>query len=189
MPRPQRYNTDVLLDAAAEILAAEGPAAVTMSAVARSAGAPSGSMYHRFATRAVLCAQLWLRTQERFHRGLLAALSQTSDPQACCVAAARFTVHWCREQPVQAQVLLVGADELGRGEWPSDAVRRYDAMRRELDHALRGLCKSGDGERVLAAVIDVPYGVVRRHLRSGTSIPAEAEEIAEDCARALVSAG
>src|SRR5262245_50498756 len=143
MPRPQRYNTDVLLDAAAEILAAEGPAAVTMSAVARAAGAPSGSMYHRFATRAVLCAQLWLRTQERFHRGLMAALSVATDPQECCVAAARFTVHWCREETVQAQVLLVGADELGRHDWPSDAVRRYDEMRRELDGALRGLYRSG----------------------------------------------
>ena len=189
MPRPQRYDTDVLLDAAARILAAEGPAAVTMSAVARAAGAPSGSMYHRFATRAVLCAQLWLRTQERFHRGLLAALSRSSDPQDSCVAAARFTVHWCRADPVQAQVLLVGANELSRSDWPADAAQRHDEMRRELEHALHRMYRPGDGERVLAAVVDVPYGVVRRHLRSGTRIPAEAEEIAEECARALVRHG
>ena len=48
MPRPAIFTLDELLDAAAALLAADGPSAVTMSAVARAAGAPSGSMYHRF---------------------------------------------------------------------------------------------------------------------------------------------
>src|SRR5690349_15476626 len=92
MPRPQRYDTDGLLDAAAVILASAGPMAVTMSAVARATGAPSGSMYHRFPTRAALCAQLWLRTHERFHKELMEALRGSPDRQDCCVAAARLTV-------------------------------------------------------------------------------------------------
>ncbi|MBV9515687.1 MAG: TetR/AcrR family transcriptional regulator, partial [Mycobacteriaceae bacterium] len=125
MPRPQRYHTDVLLDAAAALLASDGPAAVTMSAVARATGAPSGSMYHRFPTRAALCGQLWLRTQERFHTGVMAALAGESDRQNRCVAAARFTVGWCRRSPIDAQVLLVGADALGRAEWPKAAARRH----------------------------------------------------------------
>ena len=58
MPRPARFTLDELLDAAAALLAADGPAAVTMSAVARAAHAPSGSMYHRFPTRAALCGEL-----------------------------------------------------------------------------------------------------------------------------------
>ena len=186
MPRPRRYETDALLDAAAQILAARGPSAVTMSAVARAMGAPSGSMYHRFATRAALCGQLWVRTQERFHGGLMAAIAESSNPQDACVAAARFTVRWCREEPVSAQVLLVGADALAREDWPADATMRHDAMRRELDEALHALRGRRDGERVAVAVIDVPYAIVGRHLRSGTAIPANAEDIAEVCARALV---
>jgi AcrR family transcriptional regulator len=189
MPRPQRYNTDVLLDAAAAILAADGPAAVTMSAVARATGAPSGSMYHRFPTRAALCGQLWLRTQERFHGGFMAALATEQDRQNKCVAAARFTVSWCRQAPIDAQVLLVGADALGRPYWPSSARRRYDTMRRELDQALRGLRPPHDGDRVAAAVVDIPHGIVRRHLLAGTTIPASAGDIVEDCARALVPHG
>jgi AcrR family transcriptional regulator len=189
MPRPRRYDTDTLLDAAARILAADGPAAVTMSAVGRAAGAPSGSMYHRFPTRAALCGQLWLRTQERFHGGLMAALAETSDPQESCVAAARFTVRWCRDTPIEAQVLLAGPDALARDEWPPATVRWHESMRRELDQALRVLRRPRDGDRVTAAVIDVPYAIVRRHLRSGTAIPDTAEDIVEDCARALVPGG
>jgi AcrR family transcriptional regulator len=187
MPRPRRYDTDALLDAAARILAADGPAAVTMSAVARATGAPSGSMYHRFPTRAALCAQLWLRTQERFHAGLMAALAGATDPQESCVAAARFTVRWCRGAPIMASVLLAGADALNCDEWPPDATVRHEVMRRDLDEALRLLHR--DVDRVRAAVVDVPYGVVRRHLRSGTAIPTVAEDIVEDCARALVPRG
>src|SRR3954470_5176231 len=102
MPRPARFTLDELLDAAAALLAAEGPSAVTMSAVARAARAPSGSMYHRFPTRAAMCGELWLRTEERFHAGFMAALSAHGDPQDRCVAAARFTVQWCRDRPVEA---------------------------------------------------------------------------------------
>jgi AcrR family transcriptional regulator len=187
MPRPRRYDTDALLDAAAQILATRGPSAVTMSAVARVMGAPSGSMYHRFATRAALCGQLWVRTHERFHQGLMAAISASSDPQDACVAAARFTVRWCREDPVSAQVLLVGADALAREDWPADATTRYDTMCRELDRALHALRGRRDAERVAAAVLDIPYAIVGRHLRSGTAIPAAAEDIVEVCARALVN--
>lgn len=189
MPRPQRYNIDALLDAAAEILASRGPAAVTMSAVARAVGAPSGSMYHRFPTRAALCARLWLRTHERFHTGLMAALTVATDPRECCVAAARFVVGWARDEPIHAQVLLVGADALGRDDWPPDCLRRYDELRHEVVEALRGLRRPGDGERVAAAAIDIPYAVVRRHLCSGTRIPDAVDDIVEVCARALVPPG
>jgi hypothetical protein len=38
-------------------------------------------------------------------------------------------------------------------------------------------------------MVDIPYAIVRRHLRSRTAIPAAAEGIVEDCARALVPGG
>ena len=104
MPRPARYSIDELLDAAAALLAADGPAAVTMSAVARATGAPSGSMYHRFPARAVLCGELWLRTEERFHAGFASALSASDDPQARCVAVAssgRWSRRPCSRAPVR----------------------------------------------------------------------------------------
>jgi AcrR family transcriptional regulator len=186
MPRPARYCIDELLDAAAALLAADGPAAVTMSAVARATGAPSGSMYHRFPTRAVLCGELWMRTEERFHAGLTAALSATGDPQARCVAGARYTMQWCRDHLVEAQVLLAGADALCLADWPEELTAR----RRRLHRSLRRLLADvpGDADRVNAAVIDIPYAVVRRHLLARRAIPASADAIVSDCARALISA-
>src|SRR5262245_52264849 len=187
MPRPARFTVDELLHAAAALLAADGPAAVTMSAVARAAGAPSGSMYHRFATRDALCGELWIRTEERFHAGFTAVLSTSADPQERCVAAARFTVQWCRDHPVDAQVLLTGAEALGAADWPGELTRRRKRLHRTLRGALAGV--SADPDRVNAAVIDIPYAVVRRHLIARHAVPASADAIVEDCARALIPSG
>lgn len=184
MPRPALFTLDELLDAAAALLAGGGPEAVTMSAVARAVGAPSGSMYHRFPTRAALCGQLWIRTEERFHAGFTAALSRSADPQDRCVAAARFTVQWCRDHPDEAQVLLTGPGALGAADWPDELTRRRKGLHRALRRMLAGL---GERDRVNAAVIDVPYAVVRRHLLAGHAIPPSADAIVEQCARALIS--
>ena len=186
MPRPARYTVDDILDAAAALLAADGPAAVTMSAVARAIGAPSGSMYHRFPTRAALCGELWIRTEERFQAGFVAALTSLGDLVARCVAAARFSIHWCREHPSEAHVLLAGADALGRAEWPQSLLVRREPLRLGFDRAMAGV--DVDQDRLRAALVDLPYALVRRHLIAGPTIPASAESIVEDCTRALLEA-
>jgi AcrR family transcriptional regulator len=186
MPRPARFTLDELLDVAAALLAADGPAAVSMSAVARAANAPSGSMYHRFPTRAALCGELWIRTEERFHAGIRAALATSQEPQTRCVAAARFTVQWCRDHPVEAQVLLTGADALGEADWPVEITSRRKRLHSTLRRMLAGM--PSDLDRVNAAVIDIPYAVVRRHLVARRAIPASADVIVEQCARTLIPA-
>src|SRR5260370_19286811 len=154
MPRPAVFTVDELLDAAAALLAADGPSAVTMSAVARAAGAPSGSMYHRFPTRAALCGELWLRTEERFHAGFTAALATSEEPQTRCVAAARFTVRWCRDHPVEAQVLLTAADALDAADWPDELTSRRKRLHRALRRMLAGM--AADVERGNAAAVGIP---------------------------------
>jgi AcrR family transcriptional regulator len=185
--RPARYSADELLDAAAALLAGDGPAAVTMSAVARTVGAPSGSVYHRFPTRAALCGELWIRTEERFQGGFADALASPGDTTARCVAAALFAVQWCRDHPVEAQVLLAGADALDRSAWPGSVTTRRNRLHRTLNRLLAGL--DADPDRLSAALVDVPYAVVRRHLVAGQRIPETADAIVEDCARALISGG
>ncbi|BBX18359.1 TetR family transcriptional regulator [Mycolicibacterium duvalii] len=185
MPRPARYSVDDLLDAAAALLAADGAAAVTMSAVARSCGAPSGSVYHRFPSRAALCGELWLRTEERFVAELLTALAEPGDPQQRCVAAARRVLAWCRDHPAQAQVLLTGAAALGLGEWPETLSNRRKRLQRKQRKAFAELAE--DTGRVSAALIDVPLAMVRRAQRPRQTVPPGAEQIVEDCARALIA--
>ncbi|MGE2832350.1 TetR/AcrR family transcriptional regulator [Mycobacterium sp. SMC-4] len=185
MPRPARYTVDDLLDAAAELLAVEGPAAVTMSAVARACGAPSGSVYHRFPSRAALCGELWLRTEERFQTELLAALGEPGDAQQRCVDGARQVLTWCREHPAEAQVLLTGPAQLGLAEWPDALSNRRKRLQRKLRKTFGEL--GDDVNRVSAALIDVPLAMVRRAQRPRQAVPAGADEIVEDCARALIS--
>lgn len=184
MPRPALYSVDVLLDAAAELLADDGPAAVTMAAVARNTGAPSGSVYHRFPTRSALCGELWVRTEERFQEGLIEVLAGDGDAQQRCVAGALRIVQWCREHPIEAQVLLAGPAELGMGDWPETVIARRKRLQRKLRKVLAEL--PGDSGRVGAAIMDVPYAIVRRHLRARQTIPDSADEIVADCARALI---
>ncbi|MCT7660771.1 TetR/AcrR family transcriptional regulator [Mycobacterium deserti] len=184
MPRPARYSVDQLLDAAAKLLAGDGPGAVTMSAVARATGAPSGSLYHRFPTRAALCGELWARTEERFQDGFTAALTRSDDPHAQCVDAALFIVQWCRDHPDEAQVLLAGPDALDSARWPDPLVARHRQRGRRLRRLLAAV--PADTDRVSAAVTDIPYAVVRRHLLARRSIPASADAIVTDCARALL---
>ncbi|MBX7455907.1 TetR/AcrR family transcriptional regulator [Mycolicibacterium sp. 3033] len=183
MPRPARYTVDVLLDAAADLLASDGPGAVTMSAVARSTGAPSGSVYHRFPTRAALCGELWVRTEERLLDALAEVLDGEDDPARRGVAGALCVLGWCRAHPVEAHVLLTGPGQLGLDDWPDHLVGRRKRLQRRLKKALGEI--PGDTARVSAAVMDVPYAIVRRHLGARQTVPGTADALVEDCARVL----
>ena len=142
-------------------------------------------MYHRFPTRAALCAELWIRTEERFQSGFVDALDATGDTVTRGVAAALFTLQWCRDHDDEARVLLVGADALDRPAWPEYVRTRRSALRRTLNRALARL--DVEPERLRAAVVDVPYAIARRHLVARQTIPSSADAIVEDCVRALLA--
>jgi AcrR family transcriptional regulator len=192
VPRPARHDRHSLLDGAVALAAARGPAAVTMAEVGRVAGAPSGSVYHRFPSRAALLAELRLRTIARFQEGFLAAL-RGEDPVSAAAAAACHVVEWARTHPDEASVLLYPAADFAADSWPSEAQARETQLRRELEGALGRLARrlglSGrDGrERLLLATVDLPYAVVRRHLRGTTPIPDSAGRLVCVTARVLLS--
>ena len=96
-------------------------------------------------------------------------------------------MQWCRENSTEAQVLLAGPHELGLGDWPDPIAGRRKRLQRKLRKAMAGL--PDEEGRVSAAVIDVPGAIVRRHLRARQSIPASADTIVADCARALIPPG
>jgi hypothetical protein len=53
---------------------------------------------------------------------------------------------------------------------------------RRLNRLLAELAAHPD--RLIAALVDVPYAVVPRHLVAGQRIPKSADSIVEDCTRA-----
>ncbi|MBA3807035.1 MAG: TetR/AcrR family transcriptional regulator [Solirubrobacterales bacterium] len=189
MGRPTVYDADLLLDVAVA-LAAESPERLTMSAVAAKAGAPSGSVYHRFPNRPALMGELWLRTVSQFQTGFLGALG-AADPVAARVGAARHVIAWSREHPDEAGALLHGAAAFDAAAWPAPIAVEADRRATELERALDRLATRTPGgsalnrELLTFAVIDAPYAVVRRYLRGGSEIPAGAERMIEQCARTL----
>ena len=72
MARPVRFSSDDILDGTARTLALRGKN-LTMSDIAQEIGGPTGSIYHRFASREELLATLWIRSIKRFHVGLITA--------------------------------------------------------------------------------------------------------------------
>ncbi|MFW6723013.1 TetR/AcrR family transcriptional regulator [Streptomyces sp. MAR4 CNY-716] len=192
MARPPRFDVQQLLDAAVRLAATGGPAAVTMSAVANEVGAPSGSVYHRFAGRATLLAEVWLRTVESFQEGYFEALESGADARQAGCAAARHVVTWSRAHPGEAALLLYGADDFGRADWPGEHLRRADLGDQRVRASLASLAAAlgSEGqqatEQVALAVADLPLSLVRRHLRAGRPLPAHAEDLAEQCAAALL---
>lgn len=191
MGRPARFTADQLLDAALVLAAADGPAAVSMSAVAAAVGAPSGSLYHRFPSRRALLGSLWLRTAGRFQEGFLTALAG-EDPGAAGLAAATHTVAWPRAHENEARLLLHGADELELRTWPEPLRRRHRREQAKVAAAIAELAErlgadgEEDRERVVLATVELPLALVRRRLRAGEPIPAGAERTIEPGVRALL---
>nr|WSX47812.1 TetR/AcrR family transcriptional regulator [Streptomyces sp. NBC_00974] len=192
MARPPRFDTDQLLDAAVHLAAAGGPAAVTMSAVAQAVGAPSGSVYHRFAGRTALLAEVWLRTVESFQQGYVAVLDGEPDPRRAARAGSRYVVGWSRENPEKAALLLYGAADFGRADWSAEHAARADSGNGRVFAVLGGLAEALGAtdeqakERVTVALVDLPLSVVRRYLRAGTPLPPHAEDLTEECTAALL---
>src|SRR5258708_32412009 len=86
MPRPSRFSRQDILEASVLVAARAGPHALTMTAVAAAASAPTGSLYHRFASRDELLAEAWVRTMGSFLDEFLPALAGATEPPGLAAA-------------------------------------------------------------------------------------------------------
>ncbi|MEW2480081.1 TetR/AcrR family transcriptional regulator [Mycobacterium sp. NPDC049093] len=178
MPTQPKYSMDDFLDAAAGVLAAGGPDALTLSAVLRATGAPSGSLYYRFPDRPALLGALWRRTVADYHDATRTGFDGPAESAVCAaVQVARDTVRWCRNNPDAAAVLLAGRRALGAEQWPAELRISVDSENVVRDKQTRQLVKSVraetgmDLDAVLLAVIDLPYAAVRRYIAARRDLP------------------
>ncbi|MFD5096566.1 TetR/AcrR family transcriptional regulator [Amycolatopsis thailandensis] len=192
MGRPPRHTADDFLDAAVRIFAAEGVAGVTMSAVAREVGAPSGSIYHRFPGRPALLAAVWLRTLASFQQGYLEALEREPVTEAAVEAAAQV-VRWCRAHPAEGKLLYGGERALGVDDWSAEDRARADEAGHRLDTAITKVVRrlrpltGRSTDELMLALVDLPYAAVRRHLDRGEAPPPRTVDLVIRTTRTLLA--
>jgi AcrR family transcriptional regulator len=193
--RPQRYSQQGILDAAAGLAATRGPAGATIGAIAESLGAPTGSIYHRFRSKDVLLAELWLQTVEAFQGGFQAALAGP-DPLEAGLDAALYSVRWVRAHPVPARLLLLHhRDDFVPGEWPPELVERTVAVTDRGKAAMRSFTRRALGStsaaarrRARFAVVELAVAAVLTHLRAGEEPPPIVDDLVAEAYRALMRA-
>jgi len=176
MGRLARFTNDQFIDAALKIAAESGPSAVTVAAVAGEIGAPIGSVYHRFLSRDILLAEVWLKVVASFQESFLKLLES-----GLGLEAALHTPRWVRQHPGPARIILLyRREELVSGGWPADLQSRALEIKRRLDDGIVAFAASALGkagrveiERTIFALIDVPYGAVIRCIRQGRKPPRE----------------
>jgi ribosomal protein S18 acetylase RimI-like enzyme len=156
------------LDAALALFVEGGGGAVRMAAVASALGAPSGSIYHRFAGRGALVGALWNRTTERFVDAMRPALA---DLQA--VEAARACLAWCEAHPGAAQLLSAGP-RFADVEWPAPEIARRRTHHREVGELLHNVAGALQApiEDVRFALVELPMATVRRGAGGGAVLRA-----------------
>jgi len=89
-----KFSQEDFLGAALAIIAERGVSGVTVASVSERLGSPTGSFYHRFASRDVLLGSLWLQAVLEFQTGIRAALDADDG-----LRAALHTPAWVRKHP------------------------------------------------------------------------------------------
>ncbi|WP_017538225.1 TetR/AcrR family transcriptional regulator [Nocardiopsis halophila] len=202
MARRRVHSDDAILDAARDLLVHSGPEAATTGAISARSGAPVGSLYHRFGSRGRIFAEVWLRTVRRFQEELQEELQAGPPADGAhreverALAVADRVVDFAVRHPEDARLLLEGRrEELVAGaDLPEETRQALAGLNRPVARLLEDLAAEVFGaatpqalEAVTIAVVDVPYAVVRRHLRRGTS-PGEHRALVAQAARALLQA-
>jgi len=193
MGRPPRYAEAEILEGAKHVSAEVGPGKLTIARIAKRTGMPVGSIYHRYASRDAILAEVWLELVEEFQEQFLAELGAANTVQAG-LAAVRFACRWIRLHPREARLLLLHRrEDFASDRWPTSYRRRAEAL------AGRGAAALGDyaarltsqrGAAVLRtvrfALIDLPTSVLRRDVEAGTPPPEAVEDLLVDtCAHVL----
>jgi AcrR family transcriptional regulator len=190
--RPAKFDIDRILDAAALIVAEAGLSQTTVAGIAELLGAPSGSIYHRFESKDLLLAQLWIRTVRRAQEGFIAALSVDQLDEAALNAALHIP-RWSRRHLSDASVLLLYRREDLAERWPDELGAELSTLNgrieraiREFAHRLFGQVTAADLQKVTFSLVDVPYAACRRYLLAGKSPPPIVDELVEQTCKCIL---
>lgn len=190
MVRLAKFNDDTFVQAAIEVAATCGIAAVSMAAIASKAGAPMGSVYHRFASRSEVLARAWLQAK--------AGLRQAVEPHwqtGRTWPAVQALLGWCRAHPLHARFLLQcedhpPIDEALAEPWRQRLENEQLALDQAFEQAVLHCARHGGDVQSMNtllrfALIDSPLALVRPYLVQGREVPAAAEALLRTSHEAL----
>jgi len=189
MVRKADFDQDSFINAAIELVTLGGPGAATMSAIARSTGAPTGSLYHRFPSRTALMGAAWLRALGSLCDHILPQLAQNKPDQAV-----RSLTRWTQENPSFARlIMLYEESDIIDGPLPEELHQKLAHIHQALGKALSSLLKSLDkklspGNMALVnfALFDGPIAAMKPALRGGQEISAPCMNAALACCQATL---
>lgn len=187
MSRPACYSCEQIIDATARVAAERGPAGTSVAQISQTLGAPTGSIYHRFASRSVLLGEVWLQAATSFQDGFAERLDG-ANPQTAGLAAVRYVPQRVREQPQEARILLLHRrEDFLESEWPAPMVERAKALHSQLSKGLRKFCRRLSGRAdakslrvVTFALAEAPLAAVKRHVEAGEPPPRIVDALIEE---------
>lgn len=172
MVRLAKYNEDSFIEAAIQIAAQCGIGAVSMASIALKAGAPIGSLYHRFDSRGTVLARAWLKVRSDF-RAQVCPHWERGDTWR----AVEALVAWCRDHPVYARFMLQSDDAPDFGELSPALLDELEADQGALDAAFEYCVHAAPAgldnpAHVLRFVlIGAPVAIVKPFLAQEQAIP------------------
>ncbi len=163
-----------MLQVARTIVMRDGLRALTMSALVKESGAPSGSVYHRFPSRDHLLQALWIDAVERFQGHILEEIEGSVAIAGTdrLVAISGAVVAYAEAHPGESMILswyrredLSRSAEGGHGQ-------RASANRQALDEAFARLAKELDVSVgvVALAIARLPLMLLRPALERGKKV-------------------
>jgi AcrR family transcriptional regulator len=181
-------NAD-FLDAALALAAEHGPSAVTVAAISARLKAPTGSFYHRFASRDALLAELWFNTVLEFQQGITEALEAGDG-----LKAALHTPAWVRKHMAEGRLLLLyHRDDFVQGDWPAslkdglaEQGRRGEARLKKFARDTFGRAGVAEIRRAQFVLSEVPVAAVRQYLLRNEKPPPIVDDLISTTYRAIV---
>lgn len=177
MGRNSRFTPDSFVDAAVALVAEGGVGAATLAAIARKAGGPTGSVYHRFPSRAAILATAWIAIHRDFSARMRRGLDESSG-----LLAALAIPEWARQEPRRARFLLLNPPGALIGAAPQGALEgEIEAEEKKLEEAFMayvqaavGIGQMPDAESIARArflVFDAPIALTTPYLVSDEKVP------------------
>jgi AcrR family transcriptional regulator len=194
MSRPSKFSAAQILDTAATLVAADGPGAATIGAISARLRAPSGSIYHRFASRDVLLGRLWLSKAAFFQNRFTEALVH-ADAAKAGLEAALSLPRSVRADFAGARIMLLHRrDDFLAGDWPVDMAEEAARLRQQVDAAVKGMTRrlfaraSTEVLRLTTlAILDVPFAAVHRHVAANEIPPLYVDDLIAKAYHALIT--